>query len=393
MKEKFPITIIGGGAVGCAVAYELSVNQGIEDIVLLEKNGRLGEEQSGRSAEVIHSGLYYSKGTSKSKLCPRAVPYLYEFCEKYDVPNIRTGKMIVATNREEINSLAIPFQRGIRNGVQVQRMTENQIKKLEPNVHALEAVYSPNTGIINASEYVNKLASLSKNAGTHILNNSEVIEIDSGKDDFTLTYKRGKKDNKNVESFKSEILINCAGLNSLDIAKKINPDAHKTLVPGKILEKGYLKGEFYEFNRKKRPELDVRMNIYPAPKEIKTDSGIFYDFGIHLTPTVEFDHNYRHVQGRMIRVGPYIQPMDLKVDYTHNENKEPFLKTTQSFFPQLQHKDLVTSYVGILGVLKNHFDFVIRSDPKYENCIQLVDIESPGLTCSLEIAKKVASMI
>jgi len=391
--EKIPITIVGGGVVGCAIAFELS-KKGIEDIVLLEKNKRFGEEQSARSAGVVHSGIYYKPGSLMSKLCVEGVPLLYEFCQSHNVPIKRTGKLVAATNPQESKTLEKYFERSQCNGTPgVKHISGKDAKRIEPNIKVDSALYSPTTGIIEASDYIRALISSTQavEKPVNLLRGTRVIGIEPKGDYFSVTV----QDNNQTYSFDTEVLINSAGLYSLNIAKMVNPHICQITGSDKLLNTEFLKGDFYEFNQNKRPELRVSTNIYPTPKKVITESGHEIElWGAHLTPTFELDNAYNSIDGKMIRVGPRFKPTNDPLDFNSNcFSAEEMFDAVHEYFPGLKVSDLKPAYSGILGILSNHPDFYVKRDQNHPNCIQLLGMESPALTSSLAIAKYVANLV
>jgi L-2-hydroxyglutarate oxidase LhgO len=143
------ITIIGAGVVGLAIAEKVS--EKYKDAFLIEKHTTFGQETSSRNSEVIHAGIYYTKGSLKSILCVEGKQLLYDYCKKYDVPFKNCGKLIVATSEEEIAVIEGIRQTAIKNGVDdLQVLDKLQIARLEPNIFALKALFSPSTGIVDS---------------------------------------------------------------------------------------------------------------------------------------------------------------------------------------------------------------------------------------------------
>ena len=154
--DEVKITIIGAGVVGLAIAAELSLEH--EDIVVLEKHEKFGQETSSRNSEIIHSGIYYPPNSLKAKLCVEGARLIYEYCEAHSIPYSKLGKLIIATNESELTNLKELYNTGIQNGAKGLRLIEkDEINKMEPNVNAVVALYSPNTGIINSHSLMSQL--------------------------------------------------------------------------------------------------------------------------------------------------------------------------------------------------------------------------------------------
>ena len=389
MEDTFPVSIIGGGVVGLAIANEL-LDKGYKDVVLLDKNRHYGREQSERNSGVIHCGLYYDPGSLMAKLCVEGVPLLYDFAKKHGVPAQNTGKLIVATNEDEDRTLDEYVQRGIDNGVPgVKKISKEDVQKKEPNVNAVSAIYCPTTGIISSADYVRTLERVinsKHNEPQCLMKGSQVINIESKGGYFTV-YVRDPKGAIPDWTFNTEILINSAGLFAVDVAKMINPKTP--------YEKGYLRGEYYKFNKTRRPELNMGANIYPAPKLITLPDGTkFPHWGIHLTPTFGLDAKGEAIPGKEVWVGPNFVDTKNPADRSSGVlDAKVFYDAVTTFFPGLRIDDLQVSDSGVLGILKTPWDFVIYKEKENPNCIQLLGMESPALTSSLAIARYVAELL
>ena len=185
--DKIKITIIGAGVVGLAIAAELS--QKYKDIVVLEKHEKFGQETSSRHSEVIHSGIYYPPNSLKARLCVEGARLLYEYCEKHFIPHSRLGKLIVASNESEITDLQELYETGIQNGVKGLTLIEkDEINKMEPNVNAVAAIYSPSTGIIDSHSLMSHLHGVANSSGVLFSFNTEVGSIEKHKNGYVIGY-------------------------------------------------------------------------------------------------------------------------------------------------------------------------------------------------------------
>jgi len=402
MVEEVPITIVGGGVIGCAIAYELSKSLESE-IFLIEKNSNIrGENQSSRNSGVIHAGIYYQKkkGPLKARFCVNGNKMLYEFCEKYDVPYNKTGKLVVATNQTEEEYLDDVLETALDNEVpNVKRITGKEAREFEPNINASSAIYVPTSGIVEPTELVNKLHKLAENDGAYFITGNKVIDVNPKKDLFQITTKSGD----NLETFETRILINSAGLYSDEIAKMVNPNSSYEIEP--------VKGEAAKFYKTGKNGVFMNgMNIYPAPYgfynengekaevsfkeflELLKDGKVTKTVGVHLTPTFDIK-NGKYVVGETVTIGPSSTFGVGKEDYSHSHPEEYYLQKVKDFFPNLKLEDIALHQTGIRAKLKDHYDFIIEKDSQYPNCINLIGIDSPGLTSSLAIAKYVKELV
>jgi L-2-hydroxyglutarate oxidase LhgO len=386
VKDRIPIAIIGGGVLGLAVAYTL-LDRGKQNIVLLEKNDGFGLEQSGSNSGVIHAGFLYETGTLMAELCVEGLQLLYEFCRKHAVPYQQTGKLMVATNEDQEKALEKYLTLAVNNGLQdVAIISGKEGNNLEPCLNVKSALHVPQSGVFDASFFVSTL--YKKAAARHdtpdlLMKACSVVGVEPRKDYFRLHVEQSRGDTPKWQ-LDCEILINAAGLYSWDIAKTISP-----CLP---YEKQYLRGEYYQFNR--RPDLFVDMNVYPVPVlVVLPDGGHFLDLGAHLTPKVGPDESGKPSVAKEVLVGPIFIEVQNPQDYRSTKKRSEFYQSIKPFLPALKEDDLYRGHTGILGLIKDQTDFIILRDDAYHNCIHLLGMESPALTASLAIGRYVADMI
>jgi L-2-hydroxyglutarate oxidase LhgO len=385
MNNKISIAVIGGGALGLSVAYNLLGN-GFKDIVLFEKNDAFGREQSGSNSGVIHAGFLYEPGSVMARFCVEGAEILYEFLKKYSVPYKRTGKLMVANNEKEERILEEYFKRARENGLRdVEVVTAKQGKKLEPCIRLRSALSIPQSGVFDPSAYVAKLhqmtASLHDTPGL-LMKGCKVEGIEPKQAGFSLEVAQAGAETERW-SVDCEVLINAAGLYSLDIARIINPD-----LP---YEKQYLKGEYCQFNS--RHDLFINGNIYPPPVFLELPGGgSFLDLGAHLTPKVGADGSGNTVVAKEVLAGPIFIEVSDPEDYRNSLKPSRFYTAIKNFFPSIRKDDLYHGHTGILGLVKHQSDFLIFRDNLFPNCIHLLGMESPALTASLAIGKHVADL-
>lgn len=386
LSEQAPVCLVGAGAVGCALAWELA-RQGRE-VFVLEKNAGVsqGENQSSRNSGVIHAGLYYDPETRplKARLCPRGVDLLYDFCARYGVSHRRCGKLVVAVGDQERPTLELYRQRSLNNGVPAEIISGSQAREMEPNVAAAAALLIPTSGVIDAAAYVHQLYALASNAGATFLTQTALTGVAAGPDglELTVTYRDGATD-----SFAAGLLINSAGLYSDEVARLVDPASPYAVDP--------VRGEAVKFYRGKRPELGVGgMNIYPTPHKLVTNQGAYFTVGVHITPTLETGPDGVSRIGPVVTVCPLQRPAGHKDEYGGEfQPMEAFHQKVAAFFPGLRVEDLEPHQVGIQARLIGHQDWVIEFSPHEPRCLNLLGIDSPGLTASLAIAEKARQML
>lgn len=363
--DKVKITIIGAGVVGLAIAAELS--QEYDDIVVLEKHEKFGQETSSRNSEVIHSGIYYPPNSLKAELCVDGARLLYEYCEKYSIPHSKLGKLIVASDESEVTDLQELYDTGLNNGVKGLTLIEkDEINKMEPHVNATDALYSPNTGIIDSHSLMSHLHRVANASRVLFSFNTEVNFIEKQKNGYVIGIKNDSY------KFVSSLIINSAGLSAGHIAAIAGIDIDKA-----DYKLSHCKGSYFSY-AKKPP---IKMLVYPVPH--KNLSGL----GIHATLDL----------GGRLRFGPdteYVDAIDYKVDAG---KRDIFYESAKKNIKGLDKEALNPDMAGIRPKIKGEGikDFVIKheSDRGMEGFINLIGIESPGLTASLSIAKYVNSII
>ena len=368
------MVIIGAGIVGLSVAARVSREKG--SVFLLERHKAFGQETSSRNSEVIHAGIYYPKGSLKAGTCIEGNRLIYEICEKNRIPCKRLGKLIVASDPSERADLEALFKNGRANGVtDIDLLGKGQIKDLEPNVTACEAIYSGTTGIVDTHKLMSFFACQAKENSASISYNTEVIRIEYLKEGYRITVKDATGEDF---QFLSQIVINCAGLESDTVAGIAGIDIDKADYRLK-----YCKGQYFKLGTKK--SFYIKRLIYPVPKHRATA------LGIHATPNLS----------GMVRLGPDERYIDRgEIDYNVDEEaKGSFYDSCSRFLPFLDKEDLSQDTSGIRPKLQGEGelfrDFVIKeeSGKGLPGFINLIGIESPGLTAAPAIAEMVSGMI
>ena len=365
--DKFDITIIGAGVIGLAIAEELSTKY--SNVLLVEKNTSCGQETSSRNSEVIHAGIYYPTGFLKATLCREGNYRLYEICRIRHIPHKMVGKVIVAINTQEINELWKIKDRAEQNCVNnLSFLSQNQIHKLEPEVRATTALFSPSTGIIDSHSLMRSFYINAESNDVTIAFRSEVTAIHVDSNSYELEINNGEY------RFQTRILINSAGLHSDRIAKLAGIDIDKE---GYRLK--YCKGNYFSAS----PAPKMKHLVYPAP------TNNYEGLGIHAT----LDLNNR------VKFGPDTEYVD-NLEYTVDEDKKvPFYQSIRRYLPGIKMESLNPEMSGIRPKLQGpdepYRDFVIKEerDLGYPGLINLIGIESPGLTSCIPIARHVSSLV
>ena len=357
MAEKCDCIVIGAGVVGLAVARALARNG--REVLVLERQNAFGTETSSRNSEVIHAGIYYPVGSLKARMCVRGKELLYEYCENYRVPCERIGKIIVATSARQFETLRDYQRKAKENGAgELPWLSQHDVEKLEPAVLCRAAVLSPSTGIIDSHSFMlSLLGDLEAHNGIiSYLTEVSAINTNSGItvrcDGFELA---------------PQVLVNSTGLDAVALSPATGPE-----------DRGYFaKGHYYvlsgmsPFNRL----------VYPVAEE----GGL----GVHVT--LDLAHQTRFGPDVVWTDGP---------DYTfETSNLDRFIDAIRRYYPDLDATRLHTGYTGIRPKLgpadAPTSDFVINGPERtgVSGYVDLLGIESPGLTASLAIAERVVELI
>lgn len=373
--EQLDFVVVGAGVVGLAVAAEITKQGEDRSVIVLERHSKFGQDTSSRNSEVIHAGMYYPTGSLKAAMCVEGNPLLYQFCEQYDIPHQRIGKIIVARDESEISGIENLIAQGKINGVHdLQLLDRDQLARLEPNVSAVAGVLSPSTGIIDSHKLMVQLERLALEGYAMLAYKHEVIRVSRVNAGYEVIF-RGP--DGEVDSLECRWLINCAGLYSDRIPEYLGIDTSKA---------GYkiypVKGEYFSVSSSKSKLISHL--VYPPP--LKGLKGL----GTHVTKSLD---------GRA-RLGPnafYVQEME-SYD-VEAEHLEEFYQAAKTYLPFIQREDLQPDMAGMRAKIQAPdapvADFVVchETERKFPGLINLVGIESPGLTSCLALAKKVAGII
>jgi L-2-hydroxyglutarate oxidase LhgO len=369
MLAEIDVAIIGAGVIGLATAREIT--QGKKQVFVFEKNRTFGLETSSRNSEVIHAGIYYPEDSLKARLCIEGKNLLYNFCDKHNIAHKKCGKIIVAADENEISWLEELHKQGTKNGVDdLVLLSRTEANRLEPNVEADAGLLSPSSGILDSHNLLKFLYSQARERGAAFVFGTEVVGVER----IGTRYKVEIKDRDGISAFVAHTVVNCAGLNSDRIAQLAGIDVTKS---GYKLH--YCKGEYFSLDSKYR-NLISRL-IYPAPEQA--------GHGIHWRQALD---------GRVL-LGPnaqYVEALDYSVDETH---KQHFYNSVKKFLPFVELEDLAPESAGIRPKLQgprgDFRDFVITHEEKagLPGLVNLIGIESPGLTAALAIARYVGRMM
>lgn len=366
------VTIIGAGVVGLAVARELGFCS--EQVLVLEKESAPGKGISSRNSEVVHAGIYYPEGSLKAALCVEGSAMLRAYCAKTGVPLKKIGKVIVAASRKEEQALEDLCRKGTANGARDLRMLSGkELKKREPNVRGVCALFSPHTGIIDSHRLVRSLEIQCLAQGAAILYRTTLFAVEKAASGFTC---RARGPGGEPYSFASRVVINAAGLDADEVASLAGIDVDASgcrIYP--------VKGEYFRVGAAKQGL--VSGLVYPVPKRN------LMGLGVHAT---------KDLSGSL-RLGPNALPAKSRSYEVDPSHAQAFFESARQMLPFLELADLAPDMAGIRPKIQRPGetvkDFVVRHEAGQglAGMINLIGIESPGLTSCLSLGRYVADMV
>lgn len=388
--------VVGAGIVGLATAYRLQHRFSDCQVTVLEAESGVAEHQSGHNSGVLHSGIYYKPGSQKAKTCRAGKAQMEAFCDQFEVPWDRCGKVVVATRENELVALDLIAEKAMANGVQFERVNSDQLRRLEPKAAGIAALHVPETGIVDYSKVCQRMAKQIVDRGGRIVFGAQVERITASSSAVTAIC-------RDRQTYSAGRLINCAGLQSDRIARLAGVEPSVRIVP--------FRGEYYEL----APGREHLVNnlIYPVPDPA------FPFLGVHFTRMigggVECGPNavlalaregynwskfrfadvaetftfggFRKLAARHWRMG---------LGEMHRSLRKPaFVKALQKLMPSLRESDLVRGRAGVRaqavtadGELVDDF-LIQRSD----SAIHVLNAPSPAATASLAIADLIVDQV
>lgn len=358
--EEIDVVIVGAGVTGLAAAAAIA-ERGLS-VCVIERHPRPGLDTSTHNSGVIHAGIYYPAGSLKARLCVDGRELMYEFCARHDVPFARTGKLIVASAESEVAALLALKARGDENGVAKLEIVDKAfVAKREPAVHAYQALFSPDSGIVNAEEYVKALLREAAAADVIFLPGTKILGADITPGGMAIRTAR--------ETIMARQVVNAAGLYADDVSRALGGEDF-TIYP--------CRGEYVELTPAKRSMVNAL--VYPLPHG--------HGLGVHLVKTTS----------GAVWLGPTAEYQERKDDYESNRLPvEAFLEPARRLLDDITLADLRLSGSGIRAKLQApdgpFADFMIRRDGVNPLIVQAAGIDSPGLTSSLAIGSLVAAIV
>lgn len=390
----YDYTVIGAGLVGLSTAYNLKLVHPDSSVIVLEKENGVAKHQSGHNSGVIHSGIYYKPGSLKAKNCIEGYSQLIDFAQEHNIRYDLCGKIIVATNHEELPLLDNIYKRGNENGLQnLQYLSREEFQEIEPHCEGVRAIKVPQTGIIDYPAIAEKLKELFERLGGEVRFNQQVKKI-SGKEEIIVQTQ--------AEEFKTKKLISCAGLYSDKISRMSSEANDFIIIP--------FRGEYYKLKDEKKHL--VKHLIYPVPDPN------FPFLGVHFTRMIDGNveagpnavlafkrEGYKFSDFNLSETAdtfgwPGFWKIAAKYGKTgmgeiqRSLSKSAFTKALQKLMPEIQEDDLVEGGAGVRaqaldrkGNLIDDFDIL-----KKGNIIHVRNAPSPAATSCLSIGKQISAL-
>jgi L-2-hydroxyglutarate oxidase len=391
----YDFAVIGGGIVGLSTGMALSRRCPGACILVLEKEGSWAAHQTGHNSGVLHSGIYYKPGSLKATFAREGHRSLVEFCREHGIKHEVCGKVIVATEPQELPLLENLYERGLDNGLAVSKIGAEALKEIEPHVRGLAAIRVPSTGIVDYKQVTQTYARLLRQQGGDLRLGTRVLRIVQKPGGIALETSNA--------TFQTRFVINCAGLHSDRVAKLGQVRTDAKIVP--------FRGEYYELKPEKR--YLVKHLIYPVPNPNFPFLGVHFtrmiDGTIHAGPNAVLSGKREGYHKTDFNLRDFAEVMAYPAfwklagknlgegarEIIRSWSKAAFVRSLQRLIPEVGADDVVPTHAGVRAqALMNDGrlmdDFLIVPG---RNSIHVCNAPSPAATASLEIGKAVAARV
>jgi len=357
---EFDVVIIGAGVVGLAIANELC--DVFDNVIVIEKESDFGQHVSSRHSGVVHSGIYYKPESLKASLCVKGNKLLYDYAEKNNIDYLNCGKLVVGHNDNDLRKLENLLANGQTNGVEgLNLLSSEQAGQIQPGIKCQNALWVPSTGIIDSHGLMLQLEKDVFRKEGIVYYNSEVISMEKRDIGYNISLKNQD------DSIISPIIVNSSGLWCDAVSKMLGIEKYKI---------HYCKGDYYQSNKYK----DLKCLIYPLPDKL--------GLGIHTVLQLDGSTSF----------GPNAYYVD-EIDYRIDDKYLDSFHASINRYLDIDKEELKVAYSGIrpkpFAADECPKDFLIKNEEEYgfSNFINLIGIESPGLTSSLAIARYVKNIL
>ena len=391
----FDFSIVGGGIVGLSTGMALTKKYPGAKIVIIEKEKDWAHHQTGNNSGVIHSGIYYKPGSFKAEFAREGNAAMVRFCQEHGISYDICGKVIVATEQNELPHMENLYERGIQNGLDVVKIGKEELKEIEPHVSGLGAIRVPSCGIVDYKGVARKFAEIIQEGGGVVRLETKVENIVERTDGVTIETNRG--------TINSRFLINCAGLHSDRVAKMSGTETGMKIVP--------FRGEYYELTPEKRHL--VKHLIYPVPNPEFPFLGVHFtrmiNGDVHAGPNAvlafkregytKTDINVKDMFEVLTYPGFWKMAMpNMKEgmkEYVRSFSKRAFLHSLQRLIPELTEKDIIPTHAGVRAQALMQDGSMVDDFAIFpgKNSLHICNAPSPAATASIQIGNAVVERI
>ncbi len=394
--SKNDITIIGAGIVGLSTAYNLQKKFPSKKILVIDKESKVAAHQTGHNSGVIHSGLYYKPGSEKALNCLKGYTQIIEFAKEHAIDYEICGKLVVSVSKKEEQQLENLYQRGIQNGlVGLKKLSPEEAKDTEPHVFCTQAVFVPQTGIINYKQISEKLKELILKNGGEVRLNTELLHSKTNSNPINLETSQGDIETTRV--------VNCGGLYSDKISKLLGIDIDVKIIP--------FRGEYYKLEHD--AENLVKNLIYPVPNPDFPFLGVHFTRmiggGIEAGPNAVLAFAREGYTNTTFNSAEFFETIGFKgfrkvaIKYWREGSKEmyrsfskrAFVSTLQKLIPEIKNSDVSPYGAGVRAQACNSKGELLDDFSIYRNhnIINVVNAPSPAATACLAIGESIADLI
>ncbi len=396
-KKIYDITIVGGGIVGVATAYKIQLKYPNLKILLVEKENKLADHQTGNNSGVIHSGLYYKPGSYKAKNCVDGRRQLVKFAQEHNIKHDVCGKVVAAVEESELPFMNKIFENGLANDTEgIEKISRDQLKEIEPYVKSIGGIWVPCTGIIDYRGTTEKLGELvvAKQPESKIVLGEEVLTYEHGQETTEVITSKNK--------YLTRYMIFCGGLHADRLAKKDKVDLKEKVV-------GF-RGDYYELTEKAKHK--VKNLIYPVPNPAFPFLGVHFtrmvNGDIECGPNAVFTFKREGYKKTDFSLKDTVDALSYKGtwklllnnfgfatnEYRRAFSKKLFLQTLQRMIPDLEMDDIQPGGAGVRAMLLNEQgdtrdDFRIEYKDK---SIHVLNAPSPAATSCLAIGDAICNL-
>jgi len=393
---KYDVVIVGGGIVGLATAYRLLEVKPKAKVLLLEKESKLATHQTGNNSGVLHAGLYYKPGSEKARCAVQGLQQMLAFCKEYGIAHDQCGKIVVATEQNELERLENLWKRGNENGLQgLRKLNPEQIKEIEPHAAGIAAIHVPQEGIVDYPAVCEKLGELIRRAGGEIKLSTRVVKI--------VPEGSGKAVETSAGSFYAKFVVACGGLHADRVVKISGQKPTAKIVP--------FRGEYYVI-KKERQHL-VRHLIYPVPDPKFPFLGVHFTRLIHggieagpnaVLAFAREGYKWTHFNARDLAESlcfPGLWKFFAKYpslcgyEIRRSLSRAEFTRSLQKLVPEIRAEDIEPGGAGVRaqamtpdGKLVEDFHF-----EEAQGILHVVNAPSPAATASLAIGQNICGRV